>query len=302
MKSGLLDVFKVINEIYTVKRMTVAERILIRQKKDLINYIAIHFWSLVKTILVFFMFLILSKKPELISLKPIYVYIIVGSIFLVFNFFGIKAVCLWAKGIVIAIFKTHKVYFIETIKYFQKVRINIKTYKLVLKFLAWPFYSVIFILVFPLLYLFNLLFLLFLYLVVLLVLIFDFETWSLIIVHMISKLIPFVFSVQYFSYVFYFLSFILIYMIIDVRVKLTDGKLYLEGSIDYDAKLVKGLPILSVSTSMTIFQKDNKFLVLDNKNNNLKIYVVRSRWDIINGDLKKCLSKKQECQHNDDEK
>ena len=108
MKIGLLDAFKVINEIYTVRKMSIAERVLLRPKKDLINYVAIHLWSIIKAILVFGILLALIERPEWILIMEIYVYIILGSIIILCNPIGFKAVISLIKKFIIMLFNVHK--------------------------------------------------------------------------------------------------------------------------------------------------------------------------------------------------
>jgi hypothetical protein len=296
MKLGLFDAFKVINEIYTVRKMTIAERVLLRPKKDLINYVAIHFWSIIKAILVFGILLALMEKHEWIPIKEIYVYIILGSIIILCDPIGFKAVISLIKKFIIMLFNVHKKLYFESINSFKKMSATFKDEKLIVKILlCWPFCIIVLILLMPLSYVLNMIILLGIYSIVFSFLIFlNNETLVLIISYTLCKKLTPIITYNFITYILYILLFIVIYYCIDIRVRLTSGNLVLEQSIDDGVNMVIGMQVQSIRDNLSLYQKDNLSYVLDNSNNNVKIYSVKSKLDDMKVDIENRIKKRRE--------
>lgn len=281
MKIGLLDAFKVINEIYTVRKMSIAERVLLRPKKDLINYVAIHLWSIIKAILVFGILLALIERPEWIPIMEIYVYIILGSIIILCDPIGFKAVISLIKKFIIMLFNVHKKLYFESINNLKKMSATFKDEKLIVKILfCWPFCLIVLILLMPLSYVLNMIILLVIYSIVFSFLIFlNNETLVLIISYTLCKKLTLIITYDFITCILYILLFIVIYYCIDIRVRLTSGNLVLEQSVDDGINIVIGMQVQSIRDNLSLYQKDNLSYVLDDSNNNVKIYSVKSKHD-----------------------
>jgi hypothetical protein len=296
MKIGLLDVFKVINEIYTVRKMSIAERVLLRPKKDLINYVAIHLWSIIKAILVFGILLALIERPECVPIKVIYVFIILGSVIILCDPIGFKAIISLIKKLLIMLFKVHKKLYYESINNFKKMSATFKDEKLIVKILlCWPFCIIVLILLMPLSYVLNMIILLGIYSIAFSFLIFlNNETLVLIISYTLCKKLMPMITIDFIIYILYILLAFLIYYCIDIRVRLTSGNLVLEQSIDDGVNMVIGMQVQSIRDNLSLYQKDNLSYVLNNTYNSLKIYSVKSKLDDMKADIENRIIKRRE--------
>ena len=277
MKIDLLGGFKFINELYVVRTMSIAERALIRQKKDLYNYIAIHLWSIVKTLIVFILLLSLIQFPNRVPFGLFWVYLLTGLGFLICDSLGIKALFDLIKKFFIQLFKFMKeVYHGSVKKYFQMTASNSKKYKFIGKCFYWLIASIGFII--PLIViLFKLVIIVSIYVFVfLLITVLGNEALPLVVTHTLARLIPL--NSVIVQYVFYILAFIVIYLIIDYRIRQTMGVLVVDEIVEDGRKQIEGLELISTNGIISIFSKDKKYLVVDHECSQLTLYTVNSKY------------------------
>lgn len=275
MKIDFSGAFNIFNEIYHVRKMSIAERILIRQKKDLINYIAIHFWSIIKTIIVIFGLVLLTRFPDQVPLKLFWIYFFTGIFFLIFDSLGIRATLFFFKKFFLAVFKMI-IEFGKNIKqYFLKVSVITVKYKLSGKI----FYWILMIIFFPVLlgiYILGFGFVIGIYGFIFGLLVFNGnEALSLLIMNSIGRALPL--GNEVILYLFYGVSSIVIYFSIDYRIWMTAGSLINKETKTNGHNEVVGLELLNTNNRLSIYKKGEEFLVLDNDTDTLTIFEIRNR-------------------------
>ena len=271
--------FKFINELYTVRVMTIAERNLIRQKKDLYNYIAIHLASIIKSILIFGMLFTLIKFPDFISFHVFWLYVLTGLVFLIIDPIGIKALNDLVKKYFIQLIRSIKeIYKLSVDKYFRLIYGSAKKYNIIVKILFWLI-SILFFIIIPLpLAILKLVIMLSIYILVFLfITVLGNEAFSLLVTNSLRYIIPF--NNDLILYLFYFLSFIIIYFIIDYRIQQTKEVLIIDDLFDDGKEHIKGLELIATSGKIDIFKKDKKYLVFDKIKENVTYYVVNSKYN-----------------------
>jgi hypothetical protein len=275
LKINPVELLKGLNELYRVKRMTIAERLLIRQKNDIFDYIAIHFSSIIKTIIVFLILLIVIFFPEEIPFSLFWLYVLMGLAFMIFDSYGIKALAFFISKFVSEFIKTLKKTGISIRKYFYSIYLSSKKYSF---FKAVP-YCIIGLIFSPIIIIVSLLAVVLfvvLYVFVLLLMIFSSnEVLSLLVFIILSRILPL--SQTYVLYVFLVISLIAIYFTIDYRIKMVIESLVKKEAITDGSKLTVGLKLLCSSDSIQIYEEDEKFYVLNLNSNNLDIYETRTK-------------------------
>jgi uncharacterized membrane protein len=104
------------------------------------------------------------------------------------------------------------------------------------------------------------------------------EALSLMITHGLSYIIP---LNNYFIICFYyFSSFILIYFIIDYRIRQTDEVLIVEEVVDKGINKIVGLTLINTNGKISIFVENEKYVVFNHENNNLIYYKVNSKYKV----------------------
>lgn len=279
MKMDFFKGFKFINELYTVRVMTIAERNLIRQKKDLYNYIAIHLASIIKSILIFGMLFTLINFPDFISFHVFWLYVLTGLVFLIIDPIGIKALNDLVKKYFIQLIRSIKeIYKLSVDKYFRLIYESAKKYNIITKILYW-FISILFFIIIPLpLAILKLAIMLSIYILVFLfITVLGNEAFSLLVTNSLRYIIPL--NNAFVLYIFYFISFVIIYFIIDYRIQQTKEALVVENLIDDGKEHIKGLELIATNGKIDIFKKDKKYLVFDKIKENVTYYVVNSKYN-----------------------
>jgi len=277
MKIDLSGLVKIVNEFFTVKTMTTAERFLIRQKKDLYNYLAIHIVSIFKSLLVFTLLFTLIQYPTLIPIHIFWIYLFTGLFCLIFDPLGFRALIFLLTKFINQLFRFIKdVYRISVEEYFKKTHFNAQKFKLVPKLFYW-FISILFF-VFPLIIiLLKLLLIASLYaLVFLFITIFGNETFSLILMNSLRVIVPLNYEIV--LYIYYILSFLIIYFIVDYRIRQTDELLVLDEALEDGIKRIEGLTLINSNDKISIYVEDEKYLVFNHGNNMLMFYRVNSKY------------------------
>lgn len=277
MKIDLLGGFKFINELYTVKIMTTAERILIRQKKDLLSYIAIHLVSIIKTFLVFGLLLLLVQYSYLIPIDVFWFYVLTGLVFLIIDPLGIRALIFLIKKYIAQLFRfILTIYNVSVKKYFQSTHTNAKKHNFVVGILYWLLaiitFSIPLVLILIKLLLTASIYILVFFIITLL----GNEAFSLIITNTLSYIIPL--DNEIFLYSYYFLSIAIIYIIIDYRIRQTSEVLVVDEIIEDGRNEIEGLELISTNGKINIFIKDKKYLVFDQATYVLTLYAVNSKY------------------------
>ncbi|MDY0339305.1 MAG: hypothetical protein RBQ78_06045 [Acholeplasmataceae bacterium] len=277
MKIDLLGGFKFINELYTVKIMTTAERILIRQKKDLLSYIAIHLVSIIKTFLVFGLLLLLVQYSYLIPIDVFWFYVLTGLVFLIIDPLGIRALIFLIKKYIAQLFRfILTIYNVSVKKYFQSTHTNAKKHNFVVGILYWLLaiitFSIPLVLILIKLLLMASIYILVFFIITLL----GNEAFSLIITNTLSYIIPL--DNEIFLYSYYFLSIAIIYIIIDYRIRQTSEVLVVDEIIEDGRNEIEGLELISTNGKINIFIKDKKYLVFDQATYVLTLYAVNSKY------------------------
>ena len=292
MKIDFSGAFNIFNEIYNVRKMSIAERILIRQKKDFINYIAIHFWSIIKTIIVICGLVLLTLFPEQVPLRLFWIYFLTGLFFLIFDSLGIRAVLFFFKKFFQALFKMFIEVWNNIKQYFAKIVETTIKYKLAGKIIYWG----VMITFFPVLlglYIIVLGFLIGVYgLIFGLLVLNGNEALSLLIMNSIGKALPL--GNEVILYLFYVVSSIVIYFSIDYRIWMTEGSLINKETKTEGHNKVVGLEILNTNNRLSIYKKDEEFLVLDNDTDTLTIYEVRNRLKLREKEIVEWINKRKQ--------
>jgi hypothetical protein len=268
---------KAINEFFTVKTMTTAERFLIRQEKDLYNYLAIHIASIIKSLLVFALLFILIQYPTFIPIDIFWIYLFTGLFFLIIDPLGFRALIFLLTKFIKQLYGFIKdVYRISVEVYFKKTQFNAQKYKLVPKIFYW-FISIMFF-VFPLIIiLLKLLLIASLYaLVFLSITILGNEAFSLILMNSLRFIVPLNYEIV--QYIYYILSFSIIYFIVDYRIRQTDEVLVLDETLEDGIKRIEGLTLINSNDKISIYVEDEKYLVFNHGNNMLMFYRVNSKY------------------------
>lgn len=292
MKIDFNGAFNIFNEIYHVRKMSIAERILIRQKKDFINYIAIHFWSIIKTIIVVCGLVLLTQFPEQVPLRLFWVYFLTGLFFLIFDSLGIRAVLFFFKKFFQAMFKM----FIEIWKnikqYFAKIVVTTIKYKLPGKIIYWS----VMVILFPVLiglYIIVFGFLIGVYGLVFVLLIFNGnEALSLLIMNSLGRLLPL--DNDIILYAFYGVSTVIIYLFVDYRIWMTNGSLINKETKNNGHNEVVGLELLNSNNRLSIYTRDKDFLVLDNDTDVLTIFEVHNRLKLREKEIVEWINKRKQ--------
>jgi len=277
VKIDLSGLVKVVNEFFIVKTMTTAERFLIRQKKDLYNYIAIHIASIIKSLLVFALLFTLIQYPTFIPIHIFWIYLFTGLFFLIIDSLGLRALIFLLTKFIKQLFGFIKdVYRISVEVYFKKTQFNAQKYKLVPKIFYW-FISILFF-VFPLIIiLLKLLLIASLYaLVFLSITILGNEAFSLILMNSLRFIVPLNYEIV--LYIYYILSFLIIYFIVDYRIRQTDEVLVLDETLEDGIKRIEGLTLINSNDKISIYVEDEKYLVFNHGNNMLMFYRVNSKY------------------------
>lgn len=292
MKIDFSGAFNIFNEIYNVRKMSIAERILIRQKKDFINYIAIHFWSIIKTIIVVCGLVLLTQFPDQVPLRLFWLYFLTGLFFLIFDSLGIRAVLFFFKKFFQAMLKM----FIELWKnikqYFAKIAVTTIKYKLPGKIIYWG----VMVILFPVLI--SLYIIAFGFLICVYGLIFGLlvlngnEALSLLIMNSIGRVLPL--ENEVILYLFYGVSTIAIYISIDYRIWMTEGSMINKETKAEGHNEVVGLELLNTNNRLSIYQKDEEFLVLDNDTDTLTIFEIRNRLKLREKEIVDWINKRKQ--------
>ena len=272
MKIDIFGGFKLLNELYAVRKMSTAERILIRQKKDLINYLAIHLGSFIKAIIVIALLVLLTKYPDRININYFWIYLLTGLFFLVFDSLGFRALVHLIKTFFIQMYKLLiQSYYNYVKKYFQATVIKARKYKILRKCLFW-FISFIFF-IFPILAVFIILSIhIIIYaFVFLLITVVGNEALSLFITHTIYRIVPLISTVS--PYLYYGGASIIIYFLIDYRIRQTAGALVVEKVVEDGKTLIEGLELKNTNNKISIFYNENKYLVFNEGNSQLTNYI-----------------------------
>lgn len=277
MKIDIFGGFKFLNELYSVRTMSLAERILIRQKKDLYNYIAIHLWSIVKTLVVFALLLLLILYPNQVPFGYFWVYLLIGLGFLICDSLGVKALVDLIKKFVNQIFKFIKeAYQVSIRKYFQMSSTNANKHKFFGKCIYWLLACLGFVIPLIVILLKLAIIVSIFGLVFLLITVLGNEAFSLLVTHTISRFIPLANVVV--EYAFFVFAFIIIYLVIDYRIRQTAGVLVVDEIIRDGSKEIEGLELIRTNGKISIFSKDKKYLVFDHESNQLIFYSVNSKY------------------------
>ncbi len=277
MRIDFSTLAKAINEFFTVKTMTTAERFLIRQEKDLYNYLAIHIASIIKSLLVFALLFILIQYPTFIPIDIFWIYLFTGLFFLIIDPLGFRALIFLLTKFIKQLYGFIKdVYRISVEVYFKKTQFNAQKYKLVPKIFYW-FISIMFF-VFPLIIiLLKLLLIASLYaLVFLSITILGNEAFSLILMNSLRFIVPLNYEIV--QYIYYILSFSIIYFIVDYRIRQTDEVLVLDETLEDGIKRIEGLTLINSNDKISIYVEDEKYLVFNHGNNMLMFYRVNSKY------------------------
>lgn len=291
MKIDFSGAFNIFNEIYHVRKMSIAERILIRQKKDFISYIAIHFWSIIKSIIVICGLVLLTRFPDQVPLKLFWVYFFTGLFFLVLDSLGIRAVLFFFKKFFQAMFKM----FIEIWKnikqYFAKIVVTTTKYKLPGKIVYWGV-MIVFFPVLLVIYIIVIGFLIGVYGLIFGLLIFNGnEALSLLIMNSLGRLLPL--DNEIILYVFYGVSTVIIYLFVDYRIWMTNGSLINKETKTNGHNEVVGLELLNTNNRLSIYTREKDFLVLDNDTDVLTIFEVHNRLKLRKKEIVDWFSKRK---------
>ncbi|MGI6718402.1 MAG: hypothetical protein ACOX4D_04535 [Bacteroidales bacterium] len=87
------------------------------------------------------------------------------------------------------------------------------------------------------------------------------EALSLMITHGLSYIIPL--NNYFIIYFYYFSSFILIYFIIDYRIRQTDEVLIVEEVVDKGINKIVGLTLINTNGKISIFVENEKYVVFN---------------------------------------
>lgn len=291
MKIDFSGAFNIFNEIYHIRKMSIAERILIRQKKDFINYIAIHFWSIIKTIIVISGLYLLTQFPDQVPLRLFWVYFFTGLFFLIFDSLGIRAVLFFFKKFFQALFKMFIEIWNNTKQYFSKIVVTTSKYELSGKIIYWG----IMIILFPVLWVIYIIvigFLIGVYgLIFGLLVLNGNEALSLLIMNSIGRALPL--ENEVILYLFYGVSTIIIYFSIDYRIWMTNGSLIKKETKTNGHNEVVGLELLNTNNRISIYTRDKDFLVLDNDTDVLTIFEVHNRLKLREKEIVDWFSKRK---------
>jgi hypothetical protein len=292
LKIDLSGAFNIFNEIYHIRRMSIAERILIRQKKDFINYIAIHFWSIIKTIIVVSGLILLTQFPDQVPLKLFWVYFLTGMFFLIFDSLGIRAVLFFFKKFFQALFKMFVEMWNNIKQYFLKISAATTSYRLSGKILYW----IVMIIFFPVLlgmYILGFGIVVGFYGFIFGLLVFNGnEALSLLIMNSIGRALPL--GNEAILYLFYVVSSIVIYYSIDYRIWMTEGSMINKETKTEGHNEVVGLELLNTNNRLSIYQKDEEFLVLDNDTDTLTIFEIRNRLKLREKEIVDWINKRKQ--------
>lgn len=296
MKIDLVGAFKVLNEIYLVRKMTIAERILIRQKKDLISYLAIHFWSIVKALIVISGLVLLTQFPDQVPIRLFWVYFLTGFVFLVLDSLGIKALLFFIKKFFSTVIKMFVNWWTNNKTYFIKVTSLSRKYKVVEKMLFWTIMIVFFPILQALYFIgFGIVVGMYGLIFVLLVLNGN-EALSLLIMNSIARLLPLENNVV--LYVFYGVSVVAIYLAIDYRIWMTEGSLVNKETKTDGHKQIIGLKLLNSNNKISIYSRDTEFYVLNNDTDILTVFEAQNRLNFKEKEITDWFNKKKN--HNKD--
>jgi hypothetical protein len=272
--------------------MSIAERILIRQKKDFINYIAIHFWSIIKTIIVVCGLVLLTQFPDQVPLRFFWVYFLTGLFFLIFDSLGIRAVLFFFRKFFQALFKMFIEMWNNIKQYFLKISATTTKYRLSGKI----FYWIVMIVFFPVLlgiYILGFGFVIGIYGFIFGLLVFNGnEALSLLIMNSIGRALPL--ENEIILYSFYVVSFIAIYYSIDYRIWMTEGSMINKETKAEGHNEVVGLELLNTNNRLSIYQKDEEFLVLDNDTDTLTIFEIRNRLKLREKEIVDWINKRKQ--------
>lgn len=257
--------------------MSLAERILIRQKKDLYNYIAIHLWSIIKTLIVFALLLLLIHFPSQVPFGYFWVYLLTGLGFLICDSLGFIALVDLIRKFVIQIFKFIKeAYQVGIKKYFQMSSTYANKHKFFGKCIYWLLACLGFVIPLIVILLKLAIIVSIFGVVFLLITVVGNEAFSLLTTHTISRFIPLTNVLV--KYAFFVLAFILIYLVIDYRIRQTVGFLVVDEIIKDGRKEILGLELIRTNGKISIFSKDKKYLVFDHESSQLTFYTVNSKY------------------------
>jgi hypothetical protein len=272
--------------------MSIAERILIRQKKDFISYIAIHFWSIIKSIIVICGLVLLTRFPDQVPLKLFWVYFFTGLFFLIFDSLGIRALLFFFKKLFQALFKMLIEIWNNIKQYFLKISATTTSYRLSGKI----FYWIVMIIFFPVLlgmYILGFGFIVGIYGFIFGLLVFNGnEALSLLIMNSIGRALPL--GNEVILYLFYVVSSIVIYYSIDYRTLMTEGSLINKETKTEGRNEVVGLELLNSNNRLSIYQKDEEFLVLDNDTDTLTIFEIRNRLKLREKEIVDWINKRKQ--------
>ena len=277
--------------------MSLAERLLIRQKKDLYNFFAIHLWSIIKSFIVFALLVLLIQFPTQVPFGYFWVYLLTGLGFLICDALGVKALIDLTKKFVKQILNfICEAYQGSIKKYFQMSSVNADKHKFFGKCLYWILACLGFMI--PLIViLIKLTIIVSIFgFVFLLITVLGNEAFSLIVTHTFARVIPL--SNDIVLYSFYFVAYILIYLVIDYRVRQTIGFLIFDEIIDDGRKRIEGLELIRTNGKISIFSKDKKYLAFDHVSSQLTIYTVNSKYIKRKQALEEWFKKRNEKRNN----
>jgi hypothetical protein len=79
-------------------------------------------------------------------------------------------------------------------------------------------------------------------------------------------------------YIYYIVSFVIIYFIVDYRIRQTDEVLVLDKFVEDGIKRIEGLTLINTNDKISIYVENEKYLVFNHSNSKLMFYKVNSRY------------------------
>jgi hypothetical protein len=118
------------------------------------------------------------------------------------------------------------------------------------------------------------------------------EALSLLIMNSIGRALPL--ENEIILYSFYVVSFIAIYYSIDYRIWMTEGSMINKETKAEGHNEVVGLELLNTNNRLSIYQKDEEFLVLDNDTDTLTIFEIRNRLKLREKEIVDWINKRKQ--------
>lgn len=284
-----VGIFKILNEIIEVKRMSTIERILIRKRKDLIDILGTHLFSILRTILITVCLYVLLNQTTKNNMHTFWFFSITGFIFILINKNGYKVPFFLIKKYCTELFSLFHLSLKELNKQGNKLKEDMKNHNLFYK-------SIVLIIIVPITLIFAPLpyiLITIIYSTVFVIVIYlNNDVLALLIGYFLGQFV--LSKIQLDITTFILLMTPIIFFIVDYEVRETIGAITLISSeMKYTTSSIENYRLINSNDDLYLYQNNNNFIVINKPIGPMDIYKVESKYDVKRNKLTNFIASKK---------